>query len=78
MLRPAGIRHIVLVTHGYHMPRAMRAFAEAAGADVKIEAAPMGLARRQDSAALDWMPSSRGFTDMRQVLRETLARLAGA
>ena len=25
LLRPLGIRHIVLVTHGWHMPRAMRA-----------------------------------------------------
>ena len=31
LLKPAGIDHIVLVTHGYHMPRAMRAFTEAAG-----------------------------------------------
>ena len=26
LLKPAGIDHIVLVTHGYHMPRALRAF----------------------------------------------------
>ena len=26
LLKPAGINHIVLVTHGYHMPRALRAF----------------------------------------------------
>jgi uncharacterized SAM-binding protein YcdF (DUF218 family) len=78
LLRPAGIRHIVLVTHGYHMPRAMRAFAEAAGSDIRVEAAPMGLARRQETSSLDWMPSPRGFTEMRHVLRETLARLAGA
>ena len=78
LLQPAGIRHIVLVTHGYHMPRALRAFTEAVGPDIKVEAAPMGLARRQEIASLDWMPSSRGFMDMRQVLREWIANLAGA
>jgi uncharacterized SAM-binding protein YcdF (DUF218 family) len=78
LLRPAGIAHIVLVTHGYHMPRALRAFTEAAGADVRVEPAPMGLARRQDSPSLDWMPSSRGFAEMRQVLREVMGRIAGA
>ncbi len=78
ILQPAGIRHIVLVTHGYHMPRAMRAFVDAAGPDLRIEAAPMGLARVQDSPSLDWLPSSRGFTEMRQVLREVIGRLAGA
>ena len=78
LLRPAGIDHIVLVTHGYHMPRAMRAFTEAAGADIKVEAAPMGLAKRLDTPTLDWMPSSRGFTRMRQVVREIVGKVAGA
>ena len=78
LLKPAGIQHIVLVTHGYHMPRALRAFTEAAGTDVKVEAAPMGLARRQVRSWLEWMPSSRGFAEMRQVLREVIGRLAGA
>ena len=78
LLKPAGIDHIVLVTHGYHMLRALRAFTEAAGPSVKIEAAPMGLARRVESPALEWLPSSRGFSQMRQTLRELIGRLAGA
>ena len=78
LLKPAGIQHILLVTHGWHMPRALRAFAEATGPAVKVEPAPMGLARRQIRPALDWMPSSRGFTEMRQVLRESIGRFAGA
>jgi hypothetical protein len=60
------------------MPRALRAFSEAAGSGVKIEAAPMGLARRQLRSGLEWMPSSRGFTEVRQVLNEVIGRLAGA
>ncbi|MCE9660814.1 MAG: YdcF family protein [Burkholderiales bacterium] len=79
LLKPAGIDHIVLVTHGYHMPRALRAFNEAAGpAGIKVEAAPMGLARRLESPALEWLPSSRGFSQMRQTLRELAGKLAGA
>jgi uncharacterized SAM-binding protein YcdF (DUF218 family) len=78
LLRPAGIRHIVLVTHGWHMPRALRAFRDAAGADIRIEAAPMGLARGNELPVLDWMSSTRGLTDVRNLLREWLGRVAGA
>jgi len=78
LLKPAGIDHIVLVTHGYHMPRAVRAFTEAAGPAIRIEPAPMGLARKLESPTLEWMPSSRGFNQMRQVLRELVGKLAGA
>ena len=58
LLKPAGIDHIVLVTHGYHMPRALRAFSEAAGPGIQVEAAPMGLARNLETPALEWLPSS--------------------
>ena len=78
LLKSAGIDHIVLVTHGYHMARAVRAFGEAAGPGVQVEAAPMGLARQPDLLALEWMPSSRGFRYMREVLRELVGGLAGA
>ena len=78
LLRPAGIRHIVLVTHGWHMPRAQRDFEAAAGADLRIEAAPMGLARGTETPALTWMPTSEGITQVRSIVREGLARAAGA
>ena len=78
MLKPAGINHVVLVTHGYHMARALRAFAEAAGPGVQVEAAPMGLAKNVETATLDWLPSSAGFHDMRQLLRELVGSAAGA
>ena len=78
MLKPAGIDHIVLVTHGYHMPRALRAFNEAAGTGIRIEAAPMGLAKNLFVQPLPWIPSSRGFTDMRYVLHELVGLAAGS
>jgi uncharacterized SAM-binding protein YcdF (DUF218 family) len=78
LLKPAGIQHIVLVTHGYHMPRALRAFEEAAGGAVQVEPAPMGLAKRVQAPALEWLPSALGFRDVRQQLRELMALHVGA
>jgi uncharacterized SAM-binding protein YcdF (DUF218 family) len=78
MLKPLGIKHIVLVTHGWHMPRALRAFEEAAGVDIRIEAAPMGLARNTELPALEWVPTTLGITQVRNILRELLGRLSGA
>ena len=78
LLKPAGIDHVVLVTHGYHMPRALRAFTEAAGPAVRIEPAPMGLARNLETPTLEWLPSAAGFRDMRQLLRELAGTAAGA
>lgn len=78
LLRPAGVRRIVLVTHAWHMPRAMRAFTRAAGPDLRVEAAPMGLARGLESGPLRWMPSASGFRDVRAVIHEWLGWIAGA
>jgi uncharacterized SAM-binding protein YcdF (DUF218 family) len=80
LLKPLGIKHIVLVTHGWHMPRALRAFEEAAGtgSEIQIEAAPMGLARGVEAASLTWIPSTHGITEVRHIVRELLGRIAGA
>ena len=77
LLKPAGVRHIVLVTHGWHMPRALREFEAAAGSAMRIEAAPMGLARNLELPVLEWVPTAAGTTQVRHTLRELLARLAG-
>lgn len=79
LLKRSGITQILLVTHGWHMPRAMAAFVDAAGpAGMRVEAAPMGLASRVESQALDWLPSAIGFQRVRNALRESLGRLMGA
>ena len=80
LLKPLGIKHIVLVTHGWHMPRALRAFEEAAGkgSGIETEAAPMGLARSVEAASLTWIPSSHGITEVRNIVRELYGRIAGA
>lgn len=81
MLRDAGVHQLVLVTHGWHMPRALRAFRDAAAHDkvaLEIVPAPMGLARRIERPALRWIPSSEGFMLVRSVLREKIGWWLGA
>jgi uncharacterized SAM-binding protein YcdF (DUF218 family) len=76
LLKRAGVKRIILVTHGWHMPRALRLFESAAAGEIEILPAPMGLAPIAHGRALDWLPSTEGFARVRQVLREWLGRLA--
>jgi uncharacterized SAM-binding protein YcdF (DUF218 family) len=72
---------VVLVTHGWHMPRALRAFKEeAARAKVswEIVPAPMGLAPPLERSALRWVPSSEGSQLVRTAVREKLGLMLGA
>jgi uncharacterized SAM-binding protein YcdF (DUF218 family) len=78
ILQGAGVQKLLLVTHGWHMPRAMASFKKFGGASMGMEAAPMGLARIHEVGPLDWMPSTHGFKRNRQVLHEWLGSLAGA
>jgi uncharacterized SAM-binding protein YcdF (DUF218 family) len=81
LLKPGGITDIVLVTHGFHMPRALRAFqieAQRAGTPMRVWAAPMGLAQAGDRAVMRWLPTSEGFQKNRFVVRELAGMLLGA
>ena len=81
LLRAAGITRIVLVTHGWHLRRSQRAFEAAiarSGGGIALLPAPMGLAADESVAPLRWLPSSAGFEDTRNALREYLGLLAGA
>lgn len=78
LLKPAGVKHVLLVTHGWHMRRAMAAFEHASGGAIAIEAAPMGLAQRVDTPVVDWLPTPNGFNRVHQTLREAFGRLMGA
>jgi uncharacterized SAM-binding protein YcdF (DUF218 family) len=78
LLKAAGIQRIVLVTHGWHMPRAQRVFEEAAAGALKIQAAPMGLAAPAQTRLSDWLPSASGFMRVNNVLHELLGLLVGA
>jgi uncharacterized SAM-binding protein YcdF (DUF218 family) len=80
LLRASGVERLVLVTHGWHMARALAVFREAAARQggMLVTAAPMGLAVKSDGTLIDWMPTSEGFTQVRQLAREWLGRLVGA
>ena len=78
MLQADDIEHLLLVTHGWHMRRALRAFEAAAAGRVRIEAAPLGLASGGDKGLIDWLPSGNGSLRFRQVLREWVGLRVGA
>jgi uncharacterized SAM-binding protein YcdF (DUF218 family) len=77
LLRAEGVRHIVLVTHVWHMPRALRAFEQAAGDGLRITAAATGYIVNTGRRWVDWLPTTRGQADVRWLLRERLALAAG-
>lgn len=79
MLKRVGITRVVLVTHGWHMPRAKKLFDEVAGPQgITVDAAPMGLARRVESTGLDWLPTSAGFVRVRNAIKEWVAGVVAA
>ncbi len=78
MLDSAGIKRIVLVTHASHMPRAMRAFRDAAGKGMVIVPAPVAAVTRDEQPLLDWMPSQQGFVLVYSALHEVLGLITGS
>lgn len=76
------ITQVVLVTHGWHMRRALRAFDEEAqrlGIAMRLVPAPMGLiADRHLTWRERWVPGSEGHRRVRQALREWMGLAAGA
>jgi uncharacterized SAM-binding protein YcdF (DUF218 family) len=81
LLRDVDVKQVVLVTHGWHMPRALRAFREAAArekAPWEIVPAPMGLGQSVERPLLRWIPSAEGTQIVRAVLREKFAVWLGA
>lgn len=81
LLQTAGVRRIVLVTHAYHMPRALRAFRQAAataGGGVQVIPAPMGVAGTGPLRLNDWLPSHSGAEHTRLAIHELLGRWLGA
>lgn len=80
-IEPMQIERLVVVTHGFHMPRALRAFERAAshrGRRIEIVPAPLGMGAFTPPHADGWLPSTAGFELTRLALHEWLGRLAGA
>lgn len=81
LLHEAGIERIVLVTHGFHMRRALANFnreMQRTGKPMALVAAPLGLRNPGPLEGSDWMPTFEGFRDTRIALHEWLGRLMGA
>lgn len=81
MLKELDVAQVVLVTHGWHMPRALRAFREAGTrvqAKWELVPAPMGLGSGVERPSLRWVPTSEGTQLVRAVLREKVGALFGA
>ena len=76
LLAGQGIHEIVLVTQGWHMPRALREFRGAAarqGVTMQVDPAPIDLGPRDERPT--WIPSGQGAHDVGVVLREMAALL---
>lgn len=79
LLKEQGIRRAIIVTHEWHMPRAMRAFMQAGqGSGIVFEAAPIDLIDAPLRHPLSWMPSTNGLKMVRDVLHEAAGRAFGA
>ena len=81
LLKREGIERIVVVTHGYHMPRALDNFRRAvaqSGAAMQLVAAPMGITPMFKPRTIDFLPTRSGYNQVLLVLHEFFARLIGA
>lgn len=68
LLREHGIHHSYLVTHAWHMPRAMWAFQRAG---VETTPAPTGfVTQKSDDRAYQWLPSASALYNVRLALHE--------
>jgi uncharacterized SAM-binding protein YcdF (DUF218 family) len=81
LLHGEGVERIVLVTHAFHMRRALGAFERAlqrSNARITLVAAPLGADTGGGVVGTDWLPSAEGFQMTRFALHEWVGRLAGA
>lgn len=74
LLRAARIEHVILVTHGYHMRRAIWSFEQMG---ITVTPAPTGLTTlgRRGRTAHAYLPSARGLYLSSLALRERLGYL---
>ena len=72
MLRDAGIRKVILVTHAYHMRRARAAF-QAAG--LEVVAAPHGFRSGGEIVPFDFIPSANAMESSWLALHVSLGML---
>jgi uncharacterized SAM-binding protein YcdF (DUF218 family) len=71
-LKEAGITRIYLVTHAWHMPRAVQAF-QSAG--FQVVPAPTGYTTRYDTTLLTFIPRAEALLDSRWFCHEMIGML---
>lgn len=71
MLAPEGIDRVALVSHGWHLPRAVAVF-ERAG--FQVVPAPTLVPASRTYTALDWLPSATGLERSMLALHEYVGR----
>ena len=76
LLAERGIRRVVLVTHGQHMPRALRAF-RAASPGVEFRPAPLMRDLQAPKLLQNYLPSTTGVERGRYLVYEVMGYLAG-
>jgi uncharacterized SAM-binding protein YcdF (DUF218 family) len=69
LLAPEGLEHILLVTHAFHMPRAVHAFERVGFA---VTPAPMGLRSPPRPRLRDFLPSAHALEESTLALHEWL------
>jgi uncharacterized SAM-binding protein YcdF (DUF218 family) len=77
LLAKAGVRHLVLVTHASHMPRAVRSFTQAAQGRMQIVPAPMAFVTLDERPPLPWLPTGRGMSMVYAAWHEVIGLLLG-
>ena len=73
MLIDSNIHTVVLVTHGFHMPRTLRNFQREADGKLQFVTAPMGLHADFTPEFQDWMPNAKSLERVRYAAYEWLA-----
>ncbi len=71
LLREAGVKRVLLVTHAWHLRRAQAAFA---AEQLEVIAAPTGYETSAPSIATDFLPGANGLSLGRIALHEWLGR----
>lgn len=73
ILLPAGIRKIILVTHGTHMWRSVHEFEEAG---FEVQPAPIGLSSERDKGVGRFIPQASALLDSSHAIYEMLGEPA--
>ncbi len=73
LLIDSHIHTVLVVTHGVHMPRALRNFERVAEGKLQFVAAPMGLHADFRPELGDWLPNAKGLEHVRYAVYEWLA-----